>query len=65
MPVHQQGTFGDLYVEYNVVLPSELSPEMKKSELTIITSRVLGSKCPECIELGEAFRSRDHGKDEL
>jgi len=46
MPVHQQGTFGDLYVEYNVVLPSELPPEMKK-------------------ELGEAFRSRNHGKDEL
>ena len=37
MPVYHQGTFGDLYVEYNVVLPSELSPEMKKSELQVVS----------------------------
>lgn len=37
MPLYQQGTFGDLYVEYNVVLPSELSPEMKKSELQVVS----------------------------
>ncbi|KAI0649090.1 DnaJ-domain-containing protein [Trametes meyenii] len=30
MPVFQQSEYGDLYVEYNVVLPSEVSPETKK-----------------------------------
>ncbi|KAH9849717.1 DnaJ-domain-containing protein [Lenzites betulinus] len=30
MPVYESPDYGDLYVEYNVVLPTELSPETKK-----------------------------------
>lgn len=30
MPIYEQDRFGDLYVEYNVVLPTEVSPDMKR-----------------------------------
>ncbi|KIY44036.1 DnaJ-domain-containing protein [Fistulina hepatica ATCC 64428] len=30
MPVFEQSTYGDLYVEYNVVLPLELSPDTRR-----------------------------------
>jgi hypothetical protein len=33
MPIYgQPDAYGDLYVEYNVVLPKELSTEFRKSE---------------------------------
>lgn len=32
MPIYREGTFGDLFVEYTVVLPTELSPELRRSE---------------------------------
>jgi len=33
MPVHgNTAVHGDLFVEYNVILPVELSPEMRRSE---------------------------------
>lgn len=32
MPIFQGSDFGDLYVEYKVVLPTEISPEIQKSE---------------------------------
>lgn len=32
MPEFDQSTFGDLFVEYNVVLPATLSTDMKRSE---------------------------------
>jgi DnaJ-related protein SCJ1 len=31
MPEHQRSTHGDLFIEYNVVLPSTLSQDMKRS----------------------------------
>ena len=37
MPIFERPTeHGDLYVEYNVVLPTELSPEMKKRMSSIL-----------------------------
>ncbi|KAI5122286.1 hypothetical protein M0805_002366 [Coniferiporia weirii] len=30
MPIFQEGTFGDLFVEYNVVLPTDISSELRK-----------------------------------
>ncbi|KZT00814.1 DnaJ-domain-containing protein [Laetiporus sulphureus 93-53] len=31
MPIYEQeGAFGDLYVEYNVILPNEIGPDMKR-----------------------------------
>lgn len=30
MPVYGQNSFGDLYVEYTVVLPKEISPDMQR-----------------------------------
>ena len=32
MPIHGESTYGDLYVEYKVILPTTLSPEMQKSK---------------------------------
>jgi DnaJ-class molecular chaperone len=32
MPTFQKSTHGDLYVEYNVVLPVELPVHMRRSE---------------------------------
>lgn len=31
MPIFDEEGSGDLFIEYNVVLPSQLSPELKKS----------------------------------
>ncbi len=35
MPVYGESRYGDLYVEYNVVLPQTLSPTVKRSELFV------------------------------
>jgi len=32
MPVFEQSGYGDLYIEYNVVLPVDLGSDMRKSE---------------------------------
>jgi len=32
MPIFGSDFYGDLYVEYKVVLPLELSPKMRRSE---------------------------------
>jgi hypothetical protein len=32
MPIFEQSSHGDLFVEYNVVLPIELDPELRRSE---------------------------------
>ncbi|KAH8118021.1 DnaJ-domain-containing protein [Phellopilus nigrolimitatus] len=42
MPVFQENAFGDLFVEYNVVLPTELSAEMRKKLDTAFRGRVHG-----------------------
>jgi len=35
MPIFGTESYGDLYVEYKVVLPLELSPEMHRSKLLL------------------------------
>ena len=32
MPIHDQSSHGDLFVEYNVVLPVELNSQTRRSE---------------------------------
>jgi len=32
MPVPEKSTHGDLFVEYNVILPLELSPQLRRSK---------------------------------
>lgn len=34
MPVFEESGHGDLYIEYNVVLPNSLSPQMRKRKST-------------------------------
>ena len=36
MPLYGESSYGDLYIEYNVVLPNTLSADMRKSELISI-----------------------------
>jgi DnaJ-class molecular chaperone len=32
MPIYESTGYGDLYVEYNIVLPSKLSPDVRSSK---------------------------------
>lgn len=42
LPIFERPTdHGDLYVEYNVVLPTEISPETKKREFLHIFDAVI------------------------
>lgn len=68
MPVFGSNFHGDLYVEYKVVLPLELSPKMRRSEilLPLIPGRFLNL----CLsELDRAFNGdysgAGDGRDEL
>lgn len=65
MPEHDHpSSHGDLYVEYNVVLPSKLSADMRKSESTTRVFSPLGTNSS--LELAEVFyRPGEHAKDEL
>lgn len=36
MPAYDSPNYGDLYIEYNVVLPSTLSTDMKRSEFVFL-----------------------------
>lgn len=68
MPVFEQdGVFGDLYVEYNVVLPPILSPTLKTSEYFPASSPFIYSSevLLHPIELLEAFHPFKGSKDEL
>lgn len=46
MPLYQSPEYGDLYVEYNVVLPSEISPETKKRTCSRHVEPYLETDCP-------------------
>jgi DnaJ-class molecular chaperone len=37
MPIFLQSGHGDLYVEYNVVLPVELNANLRRSEFSCVT----------------------------
>jgi hypothetical protein len=41
MPVYEHSSYGDLFVEYNVILPVSLSNDAKRSELDIFCSYAL------------------------
>ena len=72
MPILEKSTYGDLFVEYHVVLPLELSPQLRRSKflpqhpfclfnsLQFLLMDVLSST-----ELIEAFQSQETGHDEL
>lgn len=67
MPVFQEGKFGNLFVEYTVVLPTEISQDMRNSENFILP---LASSIETNIDLvipglTAAFHPHGHGKDEL
>lgn len=45
MPIYQQSGFGDLFIEYNVVLPVEISSHARRSMFLIFPS-LLGNDLP-------------------
>jgi DnaJ-class molecular chaperone len=68
MPLFERSGHGDLFIEYNVVLPTTLTPQTRRSEycLTIgfLLRRYSLSFAP--TELAEAFHStKQHPNDEL
>ena len=36
MPIFEGTGFGDLYIEYNVVLPNKLSPDLRKRSCPLV-----------------------------
>jgi len=50
MPIHERSTFGDLFVEYNVVLPIELSPQSRRKVMEAFGG-IDGSERPGADEL--------------
>jgi hypothetical protein len=40
MPVFERSSNGDLFVEYNVVLPMEVSPDLRRSECQSLQSLI-------------------------
>lgn len=62
MPVPSESSLGDLYVEYNVVLPTELPQELRKSEPAFLLLHIASSnsRCqnsPKPSELGVMERT--------
>jgi DnaJ-related protein SCJ1 len=56
---------GDLFVEYNVILPLEVSPETRRSK-SLHTARVADiDDFPPSLELIEAFQPLSSTHDEL
>ena len=66
MPIFEKEGHGDLYVQYNVVLPSSLTSSVRKSKgISFIRSRALLIDSF-VSELTEAFRERSSSyKEEL
>jgi DnaJ-class molecular chaperone len=65
MPEFERSTRGDLFIEYNVVLPTEISPQLRRSEwllTSLFTQPLLTSLS--FVELMEAFHNFN-GHDEL
>lgn len=65
MPAYESTGYGDLYIEYNVVLPQTISTDMKKSK-QLQHSGLINTLTYCSTELGEVFHG--HGsvpKDEL
>jgi DnaJ-related protein SCJ1 len=62
MPLFEKKGFGDLYVEYNVVLPASLPTETRRSGSPKQQTSITADKFA---ELAEAFHGKDRTKDEL
>ena len=63
MPIFGKPFRGDLFVEYNVVLPMEISPQLRRSECLGV---YIWPFCAYLLsELKEAFPSSRSGHDEL
>ena len=66
MPIYGESAYGDMYVEYNVVLPNSLSPEMKRSELFMFPVFLVPLTDTLLLEFAEVFHGQAaHPKDEL
>jgi DnaJ-class molecular chaperone len=73
MPIFGSDSYGDLYVEYKVVLPLELSPTMRRSKslLPLTTMNPMSISNPRPSELDRAFNGdysaegKKGGRDEL
>jgi len=63
MPEFERSSHGDLYVEYNVVLPLELSTRTRRSEY--IVSSFPPNSLMISLELMEAFYTTSNSHDEL
>jgi len=55
MPLFEQSGHGNLYVEYNVVLPVELSSDMRRSKCPYCLREYIYDSLLRTTELGEAF----------
>ena len=67
MPVFGSDLHGDLYVEYKVVLPVQLSPKMRRSKsiLPLVSRQTIN---PPLLDIDRAFNGGyrdDNGRDEL
>ena len=64
MPIYAESRYGDLYVEYNVVLPQTLSSAVQRSKSDCCL--FVCAQLTTIAELAEVFHGHDHGvKDEL
>ncbi|KAG6813911.1 hypothetical protein H0H92_005760 [Tricholoma furcatifolium] len=66
MPIFEQSTHGDLFVEYNVVLPVEIPPQTRRSKSSL-TRHAIWLLIDDVLrtELAEAFQSAGSDHDEL
>lgn len=58
MPIFEGTGHGDLFVTYNVVLPTSLNAELKQSKLGYLGYKSHHLKCLMFTELSEAFGGR-------
>lgn len=66
MPLfNRRDQHGDLFVEYNVVLPTDLTPQMRRSKPVYLDSPFRGCVLTLPAEFAEAFQSSSSNHDEL
>lgn len=62
MPISGQSSHGDLFIEYNVILPVELSQQTRRSKSVPKQINIYAHSSP---ELADAFSSATSTHDEL
>ena len=72
MPIFGSDSYGDLYVEYKVVLPLELSPKVRQGEslapLTKMNLASISNPCPSALDRafnGDYSEGKKDIRDEL